>query len=90
MLALLGLGLVLVGKLRLAQYVQMLPTCVVGGYLAFIGWFCGMSGVALMAGSPTDMSVTVVVQNYVFVVPGVVGGLFIYLAVTRLRHIAGK
>jgi len=33
----LGCGLVLVGKLKLAQYVQMLPTCVVGGYLAYIG-----------------------------------------------------
>ena len=33
----LGVGMVIIGKLQLAGYVQMLPTCVVGGYLAFIG-----------------------------------------------------
>ena len=51
--ALLGIGLVLVGKLGLAKYVQMLPTCVIGGYLAFIGWFCGVSGLELMVGVKT-------------------------------------
>ena len=39
--ALLGLGLVLIGYFRLASTVQLLPTPVVGGYLAFIGFFCG-------------------------------------------------
>jgi len=31
--AILGLALIMVGKFRLASYMQMLPTCVVGGYL---------------------------------------------------------
>jgi SulP family sulfate permease len=31
--ALLGLALISVGKFRLASYMQMLPSCVVGGYL---------------------------------------------------------
>ena len=48
--ALLGVGLFVIGKLKLASYVQYLPTPVVGGYLAFIGFFCGQSGLALMAG----------------------------------------
>jgi len=39
--ALLGLGLVVIGYFRLASTVQLLPTPVVGGYLAFIGFFCG-------------------------------------------------
>lgn len=37
--AVLGCGLILIGYCQLAQYVQMLPTCVVGGYLAYIGWY---------------------------------------------------
>jgi SulP family sulfate permease len=47
--AALGVGLVMIGSAGLARYVQMLPTSVIGGYLAFIGWFCGASGVELMA-----------------------------------------
>jgi MFS superfamily sulfate permease-like transporter len=47
--ALLGAGLVLIGAAGLARHVRVLPTSVVGGYLAYIGWFCGASGVELMA-----------------------------------------
>jgi hypothetical protein len=39
--AALGLALVGLGRLRLASLVQYLPMPVVGGYLAFIGFFCG-------------------------------------------------
>jgi MFS superfamily sulfate permease-like transporter len=85
--AVLGCGLVLVGKLRLAQYVQFLPTCVVGGYLAFIGWFCGISGVMLMAGS-SNLTLAILRDKFVFVLPGLAGGALIYLAVTKLRHMA--
>jgi hypothetical protein len=79
--AVLGCGLVLVGKLQLAQYVQLLPTCVVGGYLAFIGWFCGISGVMLMVGS-SKLTLAILRDKLIFVLPGVVGGALIYLAVT--------
>ena len=48
--ALLGAGLVVVGRLKGATLVQFLPEPVVGGYLAFIGLFCGEAGVALMTG----------------------------------------
>lgn len=84
--ALLGFGLVLVGKLGLARYVQMLPTCVIGGYLAFIGWFCGFSGVELMSGS--DFSFATLFDNIEFVLPGIMGGILIYVLVRRLRHMA--
>ena len=33
--------MVVVANLRLASLVQYLPMSVVGGYLAFIGFFCG-------------------------------------------------
>jgi MFS superfamily sulfate permease-like transporter len=84
---LLGFGLVLVGRLRLAQYVQMLPTCVIGGYLAFIGWFCGMSGLELMAGGG-DISLQVFADKFWLLLPGIAGGLLIYVLVRRLQHMA--
>jgi len=48
--AALGLMLVLVGKLRLASLAQFLPVPVVGGYLAYIGFYCGQAGLGMMAG----------------------------------------
>ena len=86
--AVLGLGLILIGKLKLAGYVQMLPTCVIGGYLAFIGWFCGMSGISLMAGATGDVDIFVVLDHLGFVLPGILGGVFIYCSVRTLRHVA--
>lgn len=86
---LLGMGLVAIGRLRLAGYVQMLPTCVVAGYLAFIGFFCGKSGIVLMAGGSNDKSFPLLVfDNYVLIAPGIAGGLFIYYSVKRFRHVA--
>ena len=87
--ALLGVGLVIVGQLRLAQYVQLLPISVIAGYLAFIGWFCGVSGLALMAsGGGADITPTVLWQHVEFIIPGIVGGLTIYLLVRQIRHMA--
>jgi MFS superfamily sulfate permease-like transporter len=60
---------------------------VVGGYLAYIGWFCGVSGVGLMAGS-SDVTLGVVVDSWAFVLPGILGGIWIYIYVRRLRHMA--
>lgn len=39
--ALLGAMLILIGRLKLATLVQYLPLPVIGGYLAYIGFFCG-------------------------------------------------
>ena len=86
--AVLGLGLMLIGQGGLAQYVQLLPTSVVGGYLAFIGWFCGMAGVGLMAGQSSDVVEMIHTGSWVFVLPGVLGGCLIYGAVRWLRHMA--
>ena len=86
--AFLGCGLVAIGSLQLAQYVQLLPTCVVGGYLAYIGWFCGMSGVGLMAGSASSSTFMELLSQWQLIAPGLVGGLALYMAVTRIRHVA--
>ena len=66
---------------------QLLPTCVVGGYLGFIGWFCGVSGVGIMAGT-SEVSFPILCENIVYVLPGIIGGFFIYCSVRTLRHAA--
>mmetsp|Transcript_10448 Transcript_10448/g.15369 ORF Transcript_10448/g.15369 Transcript_10448/m.15369 type:complete len:636 (-) Transcript_10448:325-2232(-) len=92
--ALLGLGLIGIGKLQLAQYVQMLPTPVIGGYLAFIGYFCGGSGIGIMTPKSDDTndgsssSTSSWQTTLCFVLPGVVGGIGLYVMVRRIRHIA--
>jgi SulP family sulfate permease len=44
----LGVMLMAVGRYRLAHFIQYLPMPVVGGYLAYIGFFCGEAGLAMM------------------------------------------
>jgi MFS superfamily sulfate permease-like transporter len=88
--ALLGLGVVIIAKLRLATYIQMLPTPVVGGYLAFIGFFCGQAGLALMAGVQVDnlLQWPKFVQStdvFMHIVPGILGGLLIYVMINRIK-----
>jgi len=91
---LLGVGLVILGKLKLAQYVQKLPTSIINGYLAYIGFFCGISGLALMTPSDKDsgesskVSLTSIMENYEYLLPGVLGGSLIYLLVRKIGHIS--
>ena len=90
--AVLGGALILIGRFKLASYCQLLPSSVVGGYLAYIGFFCGQAGLALMA----SVDVTGLSQWYKFcdrdalilLTPGVVGGCVIYFSVRTLRHMA--
>lgn len=43
---LLGLALVILGRVRLARFTRCIPLPVTRGYLAFIGCFCGKAGLA--------------------------------------------
>ena len=45
-----GLCTVLVGRFKLARYVQYVPLPVVGGYLGYVGYFCLAGGMGLAAG----------------------------------------
>jgi MFS superfamily sulfate permease-like transporter len=83
----LGIGLIVIAKLGLARYVQMLPTCVVAGYLAYIGWFVGYSGLGIMIGT-SAVTIPLLFDHVLYVVPGIAGGIFIYLAVQKIRHVA--
>mmetsp|Transcript_34589 Transcript_34589/g.81539 ORF Transcript_34589/g.81539 Transcript_34589/m.81539 type:complete len:615 (-) Transcript_34589:29-1873(-) len=85
--AALGVGLIIIGKLGLASYVQMLPTCVVAGYLAYIGWFVGYSGLGIMAGE-SSLTLALLMEKFIYILPGVAGGAFVYISVRKFRHVA--
>ena len=95
--ALLGLALIVTGKLRLAQYVQYLPLPVVGGYMAFIGLFCGEAGLSLMTGQHIQglLSVTRGVEQWqrllteeaaLMLAPGVICGVLLTVVTARFHH----
>ena len=85
--AMLGLCLWVIGLCGGAQLIQLLPTCVVGGYLAYIGWFCGMAGICLMSHS-SSVSLAVIKNNWIHILPGVLGGIGVYTLARWLRHMA--
>ncbi|KAL3808976.1 hypothetical protein ACHAXA_005168 [Cyclostephanos tholiformis] len=90
--ALLGLALILVGRFRLASYCKLLPSSVVGGYLGYIGFFCGQAGLALMAevdvSGLTEWGKFLDVDALVLMTPGVIGGFVVYYSVRTFRHMA--
>ncbi|CAM9163725.1 unnamed protein product, partial [Ectocarpus sp. 6 AP-2014] len=84
---LLGVALVVLGKLKLASVVQYLPMPVIGGYLAYIGWFCGEAGLAFASGleinSIGDFGVLASREALLLVLPAVLAGLVMYLSLRR-------
>ena len=90
--AVLGLVLIVMGKFRLADAVSYLPMPVVGGYLAFIGYFCCEAGVALCIShplmEPKDWLIVFTPENLMLAVPGLVTGLLLTLT-SRLATFSG-
>lgn len=87
--ALLGLLLIAVSRLRLASMVQYLPMPVVGGYLAFIGFFCGLAGLSLMAGvqvtNIAHLPLLLHPRPLLLLLPGLLIGVGTYLALLTIR-----
>jgi hypothetical protein len=82
--AALGVVLVLMGKFRLADAVSYLPMPVIGGYLAFIGYFCCQAGIALCISKPlvslSDWQYVIATkQSMILVAPGLIAGLILTL-----------
>lgn len=75
----LGVVVYCVGRLRLATLVSYLPMPVVGGYLAFIGYFCFIAGLGLAVGRDiatlSDFSKLWDVEAAILSTPAVLGGL---------------
>ncbi|TYZ58433.1 hypothetical protein PybrP1_000244 [[Pythium] brassicae (nom. inval.)] len=90
--ALLGVALVITGKLQIASFVQYLPMPVVGGYLAYIGFYCLEAGLSMMSGKtikdPADWLQLANGDALLLVAPGVAAGLGIFVLLSRCDHVA--
>ena len=79
--ALLGGMLMLMGYLKLASIVQYLPMPVIGGYLAFIGFFCGEAGLSMMSGTEvthiSQWGRFLTIDAIQLMTPGVVAGILV-------------
>lgn len=82
----LGLMLMLMGRFNCANAVSYLPLPVVGGYLAFIGYFCVVAGVGLCISKSmidgnlwTDFQILSDWQSLIHALPGILSGLFMML-----------
>ena len=80
--ALLGAMLMVVGKFKLAHFIQYLPLPVIGGYLAYIGFFCGEAGLAMMGGVQIagihDWGKFAHRDTFIHILPGAVIGISMY------------
>lgn len=95
---LLGIALYFTGRMQLAALVQYMPMPVLGGYLAFIGLYCGEAGISLMTGNPlTKLSDYAHIFDHthreqiapaLLALPGVLLGLALMQIVGRFRHVA--
>jgi hypothetical protein len=90
--AALGLVLIVMGYFKLADAVSYLPMPVVGGYLAFIGYFCVQAGTSLCIGKPmmsiVDWDVLFDTHNLMLAIPGLLAGLVLTLT-SRLATNSG-
>ena len=81
--------LILVGKLKLANLIQYLPMPVIGGYLAFIGFFCGQAGLSLMSNvelyTILDWYKLCTFKSIMLITPGILLGIFAYILVRNIK-----
>ncbi|KAG1689057.1 hypothetical protein DVH05_002825 [Phytophthora capsici] len=88
-----GVGLILTGKARLASLVQYLPTPVIGGYLAYVGFFMVKGGVSLTTGvslASVQGWAELVKSSHTLMLlaPGLIGGILLAALTSRFRHFA--
>ncbi|GAB4822722.1 hypothetical protein N2152v2_009768 [Parachlorella kessleri] len=84
-----GLLIILTGLLKLASLVQYVPLPVVGGYLAYVGWFCLAAGISLASGVQVSTPETLInLANKAALIklaPAVGAALLIALILRRFR-----
>jgi SulP family sulfate permease len=86
--AALGALLMVVARLKLASLIQYLPMPVIGGYLAFIGFFCGLAGLEMMseAAMPKGDNVFDPLLYIILVAPGIVAGVSMYIILSNSSY----
>mmetsp|Transcript_4349 Transcript_4349/g.5009 ORF Transcript_4349/g.5009 Transcript_4349/m.5009 type:complete len:1009 (+) Transcript_4349:92-3118(+) len=82
----LGIILMLMGRFHCADAVSYLPLPVVGGYLAYIGYFCVIAGVGLCisksmigGGFLSDMQLLMQKEAFILAFPGLIAGAIMML-----------
>nr|CCA16244.1 Sulfate Permease (SulP) Family putative [Albugo laibachii Nc14] len=90
--AIVGIGLIALGRFRLASFVQYLPTPVIGGYLAYIGFFLIKGGLSLMTnvhltGLPTWLSL-LTYHNASLMGPGILCGIALSILTNRFGNVS--
>ena len=75
----LGVILIFLGKFRLADAVSYIPMPVIGGYLAFIGYFCVEAGIGLSISEPMmglrGWVYLVNAKSFTLALPGIVAAI---------------
>jgi sulfate permease, SulP family len=83
---LLGCMLLVTSRLKLASLVQYLPMPVIGGYLAYIGFFCGEAGLAMMGGIAVNTPQAYMDWHVLLLVlPGLTVGCVMYILLRNVR-----
>jgi SulP family sulfate permease len=77
--------LFIVSKCKLASLVQYLPMPVIGGYLAYIGFYCGIAGLMMMAGVDKLTDVLQSADHFALMAPGIFSGVGMYWALRTIR-----
>ena len=93
--ATLGLSLVVIGKFKLGSFVSYLPAPVVGGYLAFIGYFCFIAGLNLCSNLVFSGRIQIDYSTYstlfvsssklILCLPGLIGGAALLVVSQKLK-----
>lgn len=90
--ALLGLVVFIIGKVQLAGLVSYLPMPVVGGYLAFIGFFCLLAGLGICASesisSALDLTKIFNTHDLLLCLPAIICGTALTIISHKLTHVA--
>ena len=77
----LGIILIILGKFHLADAVSYLPMPVVGGYLAFIGYFCVEAGIGLSISKPMmglgGWLYLLDIKSFILALPGVIAAILL-------------
>mmetsp|Transcript_15625 Transcript_15625/g.43700 ORF Transcript_15625/g.43700 Transcript_15625/m.43700 type:complete len:952 (-) Transcript_15625:452-3307(-) len=88
-----GVLIVMIAKFRVASLVQYVPVPVVGGYLAYVGYFCCFAGVSLAANQPmetlADWAKVMNLTSLIRILPMLGTWLALHLTVHNVTHPLG-
>mmetsp|Transcript_27845 Transcript_27845/g.42687 ORF Transcript_27845/g.42687 Transcript_27845/m.42687 type:complete len:955 (-) Transcript_27845:205-3069(-) len=89
----LGMVLMFLGKFNCANAVSYLPLPVVGGYLAFIGYFCVVAGIGLCVSQSmidgnfiSDIKILTEMHCFMLALPGFLSGLLMMIVARKATH----